>query len=343
MEEKKKISVKKIVVLSIIGLVCLAYYAFLIAGYFVIFDNEIYQGLNIFVVSTNKEPLHLVLRVFSSIVLILSFSFFIRLFLNWIVRFMRKGKALVTLISSFIKYLAIIILIFVVLAVCGVETTTLLAGAGILSLIVGLGAQPLIEDIIAGLFIVFEQVFEVGDIIVVEDFRGTVKEMGIRTTKIEDAGGDIKVINNSDIRTLINMTSELSLAICDVAIEYQESLERVESIIRNNLDKLKKCNKAIVNGPFYLGVQTLGSSGVTLRITAECNEMMKFQVQRDLNRAIKLLFDENEINIPFNQLVVHQPETKFLSASEKQKKEAQKLIKDHQEKGKNIADDDSDR
>ncbi len=341
MEEKKKVSVKKIVVLSIVGLVCLAYYGFLIAGYFVMFDNDIYQGLNIFIDSASREPLHLLLRVISSIVLILSISFFIRLFLNWIVRFLKKGRALVTLISSFIKYLAIIILIFVILAVCGVETTTLLAGAGILSLIVGLGAQPLIEDIIAGLFIVFEQVFEVGDIIVVEDFRGTVKEMGIRTTKIEDAGGDIKVINNSDIRTLINMTSELSLAICDVSIEYQESLERVESIIRSNLDKLKKCNKAIVNGPFYLGVQNLGSSGVTLRITAECNEMMKFQVQRDLNRAIKLLFDENKINIPFNQLVVHQPETEFLAASQQQKKDAQKLVDEHQEKGKNIADDNS--
>lgn len=160
--------------------------------------------------------------------------------------------------------------------------------------------------------------------------------MGIRTTKIEDAGGDIKVINNSDIRTLINMTSELSLAICDVSIEYQESIERVESVIRNNLDKLRKCNKSIVNGPFYLGVQCLGSSGVVLRITAECNEMMKFQVQRDLNCAIKLLFDENKINIPFNQLVVHQPENSFLTASEQQKQEAQRLVNEHQEKGKTL-------
>lgn len=101
-----------------------------------------------------------------------------------------------------------------------------------MSLIVGLGAQPLIEDIIAGLFIVFEELFDVGDIIVIDGFRGTVKEIGIRTTQIEDAGGDIKVVNNSDIRTLIDMTSQLSLAICEVDIEHGETLERVEVVIK---------------------------------------------------------------------------------------------------------------
>lgn len=104
----------------------------------------------------------------------------------------------------------------------------ILAGIGILGLIVGLGAQPLIADVIAGLFIVFEKVFDVGDIIVVDGFRGTVKEIGIRTTQIVDVGGNVKIINNSDLKTIINMTNQLSLAICDLNIEYGESLKELK-------------------------------------------------------------------------------------------------------------------
>ena len=213
---------------------------------------------------------------------------------------------MVDLLCSFIKYIAVIALIFAVMSAWGVDTTALLAGVGILSLIVGLGAQPLIEDIIAGLFIVFERVFEVGDIIVVDGFRGTVKEIGIRTTQIEDAGGDIKVVNNSDIRTLVNMTSQLSLAISEIDIEYGESLERVELVIKDHLAEMKENIPDIAEGPFYMGVSRLGSSGVTLRFTAKCAEMQKFQVERDMNRQLKLLFDRNAINIPFAQVVVHE-------------------------------------
>ena len=108
-----------------------------------------------------------------------------------------------------------------------------------------------------------------------------------------------------DIRTLVNMTSQLSLAISEVDVEYGESLERVEVVIRDNLAAIADNIPDIVEGPYYMGVSKLGSSGVTLRFTAKCPEMQKFQVERDLNRQIKLLFDKYDINIPFTQVVVH--------------------------------------
>lgn len=243
-------------------------------------------------------------------------------------------------ICSFIKYIAVIALIFAVLSVWGVNTAALIAGIGILSLIVGLGAQPLIEDIIAGLFIVFEHVFDVGDIIVVDGFRGTVKEIGIRTTQIEDAGGDVKVVNNSDIRTLVNMTSQLSLAISEVDIEYGESLERVELVIRDNLESIGKNVPDIVEGPFYLGVAKLGSSGVTLRFTAKCPEMQKFQVERDMNRQLKLMFDKNDINIPFTQVVVHEP-TVFAKSTAEANKAAGKFVDEQREQTRGLGSDEN--
>ena len=282
--------------------IAVTYFILLIAGKWIFpADSAFYLGIDIF----SGTAGNVWLRSLSYLVFFLTLSFVIRFILKLIASRLRRGRALVDLLCSFIKYIAVIALIFAVLSAWGVDTTALLAGVGILSLIVGLGAQPLIEDIIAGLFIVFERVFEVGDIIVVDGFRGTVKEIGIRTTQIEDAGGDIKV-NNSDIRTLVNMTSQLSLAISEIDIEYGESLERVELVIKDHLAEMKENIPDIAEGPFYMGVSRLGSSGVTLRFTAKCAEMQKFQVERDMNRQLKLLFDRNAINIPFTQVVVHE-------------------------------------
>lgn len=272
-------------------------------------NNTVYNSIDVFTLSA-EESRNVWLVSLSCLVVIQFISYTVRMLLSGLLPKMKKGGAILNLTCSFIKYLAAIIIVFMILSAWGVNTTALLAGIGILSLIVGLGAQPLIEDIIAGLFIVFEKTFDVGDIIVVDNFRGTVKEIGIRTTKIEDAGGDIKVMNNSDLRTIVNMTNELSLAICDVDIEYSESLERVETVIKENLGKIRRSVPSIQSGPEYKGVQELGKSGVKLRIIAECYEGELFQTERDLNRQIKLLFDKNKINIPFTQVVLHETESK---------------------------------
>lgn len=289
-------------------LIVAAYFLLLAFGrFFLRNDGLFYSSINFFIKS---GKVNVWLRCLSYIIFVMSVTKAVRVLLQYIFTFLKKGRAVINLISSFIKYMAVIIMVFLILKEFGVNTTALLAGAGILSLVVGLGAQPLIEDIIAGLFIVFEKTFDVGDIIVVDGFRGTVKEIGIRTTKIEDAGGDIKVINNSDVRTLVNMTSELSLAVCDVDIGYGESLERVEAVIEKNLNAIKESIPSITEGPFYKGVAVLGSSGVTLRFFARCPEPEKFQTERDLNRQIKLLFDKNNISIPYPQIVLHNADDK---------------------------------
>jgi small conductance mechanosensitive channel len=100
----------------------------------------------------------------------------------------------------------------------------------------------------------------------------------------------------------------LSPAICDISITYGENLEKVETIIKNNLAKMKQDIPDIAEGPYYRGVQSLGDSGVVIRVFAKTEESKKYQVMRDLNRAMKLLFDKNQIEIPFPQMVVHMSE-----------------------------------
>ena len=223
-----------------------------------------------------------------------------------IITFDSRGETIGRMVASLIKYMIILASIFMCLSMLGFNTGTLVASAGVLSLVVGLGAKELISDIIAGLFIIIEGEFRVGDIVTIGEFRGTVMEIGVRTTKLVDAVGNIKIINNSQITDVINMTRNYSTANCDVGIGYDEDLEKVEKILNDEFPEIKKRLKKIKKGPYYRGVVELASSSVVIRIAAECAEEDRMQLQRDLNREIKLIFDRNCINIPYPQIVVNE-------------------------------------
>ncbi len=224
-------------------------------------------------------------------------------------RCMRKTNRSLTVASlllSVVKYASVLVIIVWGLSILGVNLTGIFASLGILSLVVGFGAQSLIEDVITGVFIIFEGQYNIGDIIILDDFRGTVKKIGVRTTAIEDDGGNLKIVNNSDIRNLQNRSKNISLALTDVGISYSESIERVEKLLLAAFPKMLEANSDVfVSAPEYRGVQELGASAVVLRIICRCKEENLFIAQRRLNREIKLLFDNNKVEIPFTQVVLH--------------------------------------
>ena len=265
--------------------------------------------------------------------------------INWILKAIfsklfsknKRGVTIIKLITSFIKYLIAIVAILLILSAFGVNTRTLLASAGILGLVIGLGAQSLIADIIAGLFIVFEGDFEVGDIVVVDNWRGTVQEIGIRTTKIIDWSGNIKIVNNSHISTIINQTKELSIATAYIGIEYGQSIIEVENIIKDNLDRIKNAIPEIIDGPFYKGVDELADSSVNLLFMAKCKEEDIYGVKRALNRELKLIFDENNINVPFPQVTISKlDESKSNKDKQASKKEVEDFVREQRELSKDL-------
>ena len=211
------------------------------------------------------------------------------------------------LVLSFSRYAIFIVAIIWILSSWGVDTQALLVSAGILGLIIGLGAQSLIADIIAGLFIVFDGEFKVGDFIVVDGWRGSVMEIGIRTTKIQDEGGNIKYINNNTISAVVNQSQELSVIRCELPINYSDDLERVELLIRDYMPKIKDKIPYIVEGPYYKGVQDMLDSSVNLLFLAKCKEVDFYPARRALNREIYRMANEIHIEIPFNQIVLNQP------------------------------------
>ena len=217
----------------------------------------------------------------------------------------RKGT-MVTVISSFVKYGIVIIGACWVLTIMGVNVSTIFASVGVVALIVGFGAESLVADIVTGLFIIFENQFNVGDIIEVDGFRGTVDNISIRTISLRDAGGNIKIINNSDLANVVNRSNNGSIAVCEVGVSYDTDLDMLESRIGGILDEIKAKHPTVfIDKVEYLGVEELADSSVVLKIKADVKEKDIFSGRRILNKEIKCAFDREHITIAFPQIDVH--------------------------------------
>jgi small conductance mechanosensitive channel len=271
------------------------------------------------------------------LVLILIISYVLRRLVIRFISFGKKGKTAGHLIDSLLKYVASFAIIIIVLIEWGVNVTSLLAGLGILGLLLGLGAQSLIADIVSGLFIVFEGDYQVGDVVVLDDYRGTVEAIGLRTTKVKDVAGNIKIINNSEIKSLINMTVDLSVALVDVDIAYTESIEHIESLFRDHMKAIKDNVPDLIDGPFYKGISAFNPSGMTLRFIGKVEEDKRYQVERDLRRAIKILFDQNNIEIPFQTITIsNYQEVDSKAISKATKRKAEVFVEEQKELSKDI-------
>ncbi len=220
----------------------------------------------------------------------------------------RKGRTgtLATVASSLIKYASVLVAFCWVLTIIGVNVSTIFASVGIFALILGFGAESLVADLVTGVFILFENQYNVGDIVEIDGFRGKVKEIGIRTLSLEDSGGNIKIINNSELKNIVNRSNQRSVAVCDVGVSYDIDLEDLEGKLAKILKKIKEKHSDIfVDRVEFVGVEALADSAVVLRIIADVSEENIFKGRRLLNKEIKIMFDKEGINIPYPQLDVH--------------------------------------
>ena len=203
------------------------------------------------------------------------------------------------LMSSVLSYLGPIALIIYALAMFGVNTTTLIGGVGATALIFTLGANSLIADVLAGIFIIIEDDCVVGDVIVIDDFRGIVTDITMRTIKLMDENSrDVRIINNSAIKSMTNQSKENSVVYVDIPISHTVGLERGERILKKAITKLPAMYPGIIGTPQYWGVSVLPEKhpvtgllyGLKARIAFECMErdkvMLTYQVYRSLAELV---------------------------------------------------------
>ena len=217
-----------------------------------------------------------------------------------------RARTVCSLTRSILSYTAVLLSVFFGLRALGVDVTASLASVGVVTLIIGFGAQSLIEDVLTGIFLIAEGRYNVGDILVLDDFRGKVVDISVRTTTLEDSGGNHKIINNSEIRNFQNRSQKTSVAVSTISIGYDADLRAVEAVIADALPAMYEETRGVfLDVPQYLGVEELAGSGVVLKFIVSATEENIFAARRALNRSLKLLFDEKGIDIPYPQLTVH--------------------------------------
>lgn len=279
-----------------------------------------------------KGQLSEIIQCIIYIVIILTVSKVLRIIFKAQINKSDRRKTVVTLFDGLVKYGCAIAIIILILKACGVDTAALIASVGVLTLIVGLGAQSLIADIIAGMFIIFENEFNTGEIISIDGFRGKVTEIGIRATKLLDAAGNIKIVNHSNIVNVVNLSRELSLAVVDCDFPYDVPIEYIEKLFEKKFPSFNEKIPAIVEGPYYKGVSQYKDSNVTIKIVARCLEDDRFQVERDLMREYRAILLEEGIDISYNQIVINQAAPKKQTqVTKKEKKQAQEFVDEQKE------------
>lgn len=222
----------------------------------------------------------------------------------------RRSDTVASLLSSLSKYIVFFIVFCNVLVMWGINITSILALGGAVSVAIGLGAQDIIKDMMAGFFIITENQFGVGDIVELNGFSGTVESIGIRTTRIRNSDGNVHIVPNGQISIVTNMSKGFNRAIVDISVAYGEDIDRVFYVLKNEFKNIfnNKLIEGIIDEPQVWGINELADSGIVIRVVADSEIGENWRIERELRKFILKRFEKEKIEIPFPQIVVHSKE-----------------------------------
>ena len=216
----------------------------------------------------------------------------------------KRKSTVISLINNIIKYTMAVIIIIMILNLYGINTSSILASIGIAGAVIGLAFQDIIKDLLAGIFIIFDNAYAVGDWISIDGFKGEVISLGLKTTKIKSYTGEVMILSNSSFNKVTNFNLQTPRLFIEIPVSYNEDLLKVEKVIDKTLNSLKENNKDVKKVEL-LGVNSFGDSSMKYAVSIECNIGTYVRIKRLFLRDIKIAFDKSKISIPFNQLDVH--------------------------------------
>ena len=165
--------------------------------------------------------------------------------------------------------------------------------------------KVVLKDFISGVSIVFENKYSVGDNVTIGDFRGDVIELGMKTTKIRAYTGEVLIIPNHLVEKVINHSMSKSVAIVDIDVSYDSNLEKVEKVLEELCKNLTKELNGLKGEVQLLGINELASSSIKYRIIADTVPLKNYEIERKIKKELKIILDQNKIEIPYNQVVIH--------------------------------------
>lgn len=215
----------------------------------------------------------------------------------------KRAKTIASLVQSVAFYTIYFIAGVMVLDAVGVNTSSLLAAAGIVGLAVGFGAQNLVKDVVSGFFILFENQFQVGDYVTVAGVSGFVEHTGLRTTWIRGFGGEMQIIPNGEMRKVTNHMGSQMRVLVYISIAHGEDVDRAVELLTQGFEKARERGELadIVEGPKVLGVSDLTDSGVELLLWARAATMKQFGSTRELRALAKKILDDHGVQLGYAQ------------------------------------------
>ncbi|MEA4962687.1 mechanosensitive ion channel family protein [Lutispora sp.] len=223
----------------------------------------------------------------------------------------KKSNTLSGLMKSIIRYTIYIIMAISVLNVLNIPTQSILAAAGLGGLALGFGAQNLVKDVISGFFILFEDQYAVGDYVSIGPATGNVEDIGLRITKIRAFNGDLHIIPNGEIKTVINHSRGNSLAIIDISIAYEADADKAISILKDIGSSFYENNRdRVIEPPEVLGIISFGESDAKIRMIMKTASLKHWSVEREMRKIVKEAFRKENIEVPY-------PRRVYISRSDK--------------------------
>lgn len=217
----------------------------------------------------------------------------------------KRRKTVILLIKNINKYVIVILAFLNILSIYGVNTTSILAGLGVVGAVIGLAFQDLLKDIIGGVNIILDNYYVVGDLITFGDFTGIVIEFGLKSTKVQNAKGEVLIIANRNVDKVINLSQKKNFVLLTIPTAYECDHKKVEKVLNKVLVKLKKEKDVIEDGTEYLGIDSFDSSSINYLIKIKCVQGSQFGIKRLALKLIKEAYEENDIKIPYDQIEVH--------------------------------------
>ncbi len=202
------------------------------------------------------------------------------------------------IVASIVGYIGYFLVFGLALSFFGLDLTSILAAAGVVGIAVAFGAQTLVKDILSGLFIWGERSLGVGDVVTINDLSGTVEAMTIRTTTIRNFNGNVFIIPNGDIRTVINMSRDFKRAIVVVPCPYEENQERLVEMVKEEMDIAAREVPGLKEIPNVMSIVAFDHNSVRLQVSAACPVGEHWRIERELRTRIKARFDREGIIMP---------------------------------------------
>lgn len=216
----------------------------------------------------------------------------------------QRCKTLEKLLVNMYFYVLVFLFVMMLFGILEIPIAPLLAGAGVVGLAIGFGAQGLVSDVVTGFFLLLERQIEVDEYVTTAGFSGIVEEVGLRTTKVRSFDGTLNFIPNREIISVSNHSRGNMQALVDIGISYNDNIDEALAVLQKVCEDFKLNDERFTEGPDAVGVQSLGSSEVVLRVIGQTVNMEQWAAQRDMLKRIKEAFDAAGIEIPYPHQVL---------------------------------------